>query len=110
VALLELTNAAQVRALTRAEAENEVSVRVQAGEGVWIRDAGHALRVACEAKEAVPVGAEVEVFGFVKREEYGLVMEDALFRQTGKNQPVAPTHLTKASEAFGHDADLVEIT
>ena len=83
-------------------------IYAQPGKWLWIRDAGHALRVACETKEPVKVGAEVDVFGFVKREDGGPVMEDSIFRETGKSQPVAPIFLTKATDAFDHDADLVE--
>jgi len=83
-------------------------IYAQPGKWLWIRDAGHALRVACETKEPVKVGAEVDVFGFVKREDGGPVMEDSIFCETGKSQPVAPIGLTKATDAFDHDADLVE--
>jgi signal transduction histidine kinase len=82
-------------------------IHSQPGEGFWIRDAAYGLRVLCEGKEPLEAGAEVDVFGFLKRGEYGPVIEDAVFQRTGRTLPTPPVQLAKAADAFEHDADLV---
>jgi signal transduction histidine kinase len=84
-----------------------VVIYAQSGEGFWIRDTAHGLRVFCDDKKVVPVGTEVDVFGFLNRGEYGPVLEDAVFRETGKTSRVIAVQLAKAREAFNHDSDLV---
>jgi signal transduction histidine kinase len=76
-------------------------------EGFWIRDGGHGLTVACMEKELPANGSEVDVFGFVKRGEYGPMIEDAVFRNTGKTMSVPPVHLGQAAEALANDSNLV---
>ena len=83
-------------------------IHSQPGEDFWIRDGGRGLHVVCDGPEPLAVGAEVDVFGFLSRGEYGPMVEDAVFRKTGKTLPVPPIHLLKAAEALDHDADLVE--
>lgn len=80
----------------------------QPGVGLWIRDAGHGLRVICDVKEPLPIGAEIDVFGFLKRGEYGPLLEDAIYRNTGRVLPANPTYLATANDAFDHDADLIQ--
>jgi signal transduction histidine kinase len=83
-------------------------IHSQPGEDFWIRDGGRGLHVVCDGPEPLEVGAEVDVFGFLSRGEYGPMVEDAVFRKTGKTLPVPPIHLMKADEALDHDSDLVE--
>lgn len=80
----------------------------QPGDGFWIRDAAHGLRVLCDEKEQLPVGTEVDVFGFLKHGDYGPLLEDAIFQKTGNMLPLSAARLTTAAEALDHDADLVE--
>ncbi len=83
-------------------------IHSQPGENFWIRDGGRGLHVVCDGPESLAVGAEVDVFGFLSHGEYGPMVEDAIFRKTGKTLPVPPIHLMKAAEALDHDSDLVE--
>lgn len=85
-----------------------VVIHSEPGAGFWIRDRERALHVICDAKEPIEVGAEVDVFGFLSRGEYGPMLEDAIFRKTGKALSVPPIHLNKAAGALDHDSDLVE--
>jgi signal transduction histidine kinase len=83
-------------------------IHSQPGEGLWIRDGGRALHVLCNAKDLLENGAEVDVFGFLGRGEYGPMLEDAIFQKRGKTTPVPPIHLENAAAALDHDSDLVE--
>jgi len=83
-------------------------IHSQPGEDFWIRDGERGLHVVCDGKEPLEAGAEVDVFGFLSRGEYGPMLEDAVFRKTAKTLPVPPIHLMKAAEALDHDSDLVE--
>lgn len=85
-----------------------VVIHSQPGEGFWIRDGGRGLHVVCDDKEPLEDGVEVDVLGFLGRGEYGPMMEDAIFRKTGKTLSVPPIHLKKAAAALDHDSDLVE--
>lgn len=85
-----------------------VVIHSQPGEGFWIRGGGRGLHVVCDETEPLKVGAEADVFGFLGRGEYGPLVEDAIFRKTGKTLSVSPIHLNKAAEALNHDSDLVE--
>jgi signal transduction histidine kinase len=80
----------------------------QPGDGFWIHDATRGLRVLSDGNDPLPIGTEVDVFGFLKRGDYGPLLEDAMARKTGRIQPVNPTCLTNAVEALNHDADLIE--
>lgn len=83
-------------------------IYAHAGEGVWIHDADRGLRVFGEAKELPAVGAEVDVYGFLKRGEYGPVIEDATFKKANQKEPVKPVVLSDVRQALDHDADLVQ--
>ena len=85
-----------------------VVLHAQPGDGFWLRDVGHSLRVVCDGNDLPGVGAEVDVFGFVKQGEYGPMLDDVSFRKTGKTLSVPPIHLTEAVQALDHDSDLVE--
>jgi signal transduction histidine kinase len=85
-----------------------VVIHSEVNEGLWLRDAGSAIRVVCSGSELPTTGKEVDVHGFLKREEMGLLIEDAIFQETGNTIPVKPILLTKATEALDHDSDLVE--
>ena len=80
----------------------------QPGESLWIRDGGNGIRVLCGNNEALDPGTQVDVFGFRKRGESGLIIEDAIIRKTGKMEPAPPLPLKRAAAAFNHDSDLVE--
>lgn len=85
-----------------------VVILSQPGEGFWIHDSGHGIHVISGENELIKVGTEVDVFGFVKRGDYGPELEDATFRKTGKTVSMMPVvQLTKAGEALNHNADLV---
>ena len=78
------------------------------GSDFWIRDRTHGLQVVGAENSTVNVGTEVDVFGFMGRGEFGPVMEDAVFRETGATAKVEPIQLSAANEALNHDSDLVE--
>ncbi|HEX9048111.1 MAG TPA: sensor histidine kinase [Verrucomicrobiae bacterium] len=85
-----------------------VVIHSQPGEGFWIHEAGGGTRVYCNGTELPAVGTEVDVFGFLKRGQYGPAIEDAIFRKTGKTQAPAPIQLNQITNAFAHDSDFVE--
>jgi signal transduction histidine kinase len=80
----------------------------QAGEGVWIHDAERGLRVFSDGRDLPAVGSGVDVFGFLKRGDYGPVIEDAVFRKSDLGIPITPVVLSDIRQAFDHDSDLVE--
>jgi signal transduction histidine kinase len=79
------------------------------GQGFWIHEAKHGLRVRTWQNDHLEVGAEVDVLGFVTRGGYAPVLEDAVFRQVGLSPPPVPVHLAQAAQALERDADLVEL-
>ena len=84
-----------------------VVIHSQPGEGLWIREDGGGTRIYCDEKESLPPGTEVDVFGFLKRGEYGPAIEDAVIRKTGKTYPAPPIRLHKSIDALDHNCDLV---
>jgi signal transduction histidine kinase len=78
------------------------------GEGFWIHEAGGGTHVYCDDKEPLEVGTEVDVFGFLKRGQYGPAIEDAVFLKTGNIHAPTPIRLAHITNALGHDSDLVE--
>lgn len=82
---------------------------IQSQDGFWIHDSGRGIHVLSDDAGDIKVGEEVEVFGFVKRGDYGPMLEDVVFRKTPRKLPVVPViRLNKASEALDHDSDLIQ--
>ena len=80
----------------------------QPGEGFWMSEPDRGMHILCDEKELPEVGEEVDVFGFLKRGDYGPAIEDAVFRRTGKVRFQSPVQLAKAADALEHNSDLVE--
>ena len=87
-----------------------VVIGQQPGESLWIRDGDRGLLVhATQSGEAHP-GDEVDVLGFPIQSDYSPLLEDATFRTGPAHScPPAPLRLADATNAFDHDADLVEL-
>jgi signal transduction histidine kinase len=86
-----------------------VVTHAQPGSFVWIRDHSAGLRVQVPQQEKLRVGDEVDVLGFPAYGYYAPMLEDAILRQTGSNQPPGPMILTNATAAYDHEDDLVEL-
>ncbi|HLP77517.1 MAG TPA: sensor histidine kinase [Candidatus Paceibacterota bacterium] len=85
-----------------------VVIYSQAEDGFWLHDSRHGIHVISGGKDPVKVGEEADVFGFVKPGDYGPLIEDAVFRKTGKTSSVPVILLENAVEALRHDSDLVQ--
>lgn len=85
-----------------------IVTHAQPGEGFWVSEPDSGMHILCDEKELPEVGAEVDVFGFLKRGEYGPAIEDAVFRRTGKIRFRTPVQLARAADSLEHDSDLVE--
>lgn len=78
------------------------------GEGFWIRAKDRGMRVSALLDGLLEVGDEVDVYGF-HGFGYSAVLEDALVRKVTEGKSPEPVRISQASDAFGHDADLIEI-
>lgn len=85
-----------------------VVIYSQPGEGFWIHGTGGGTRIYSKENESLAIGTEVDVFGFLKRGEYGPALEDAIHRKTGQFHLPEPIPLAKATNALDHDSDLVQ--
>lgn len=85
-----------------------VVTRSQPGEGFWVREGDSGMHILCDENKLPSVGEEVNVFGFLKRGEYGPAIEDATFQKTGRILSKTPIRLSKAADALEYDSDLVE--
>jgi signal transduction histidine kinase len=85
-----------------------VVIYSQPGEGFWIHGTGGGTRIYSKENSLLPVGTEVDVFGFLKRGEYGPALEDAIYRKAGQFHLPAPIPLASATNALDHDSDLVQ--
>ena len=81
----------------------------QPGSSVWIHNASSGLRIQTRQRDHLVVGDELDVLGFPS---YGLsttLLEDAIYRKTGKTAPPTPLNLTSPLGAFDNQDDLVTI-
>lgn len=85
-----------------------VVIHSEPQEGFWIHGTGGGTRIYSKENGSLPVGTEVDVFGFLKRGEYGPALEDAIYRKTGQFHIPSPIPLTNATKALDHDSDLVQ--
>jgi signal transduction histidine kinase len=79
------------------------------GEFLWLRDGKRGVRVQSTQSQALHVGDEVEVAGFLGRGPYSPVLEDAVYRKLAGLPLPAPVPLESTLEALKHDADLVAL-
>ena len=81
------------------------------GEAVWLREAGHGLRVETQLTDPLLPGDQIEALGFPGSGDYTPILEDSIYRKitAGTNQPAALL-VTKKIEALAHDADLIQLT
>lgn len=87
-----------------------VVTHAEPGQGFWIQDSEHGLRVRTEQSDHLEVGASVDVLGFLSRGGYSPVLENAVFRIVGGALRVPkPERLENEAQAFDHDAELVEL-
>jgi signal transduction histidine kinase len=75
----------------------------------WIHDAERGVHIRTRQTDALEVGAEVDVLGFLCYGGYTPLLEDAVFRKVGASSPPLPIHLDSLAEALQRDADLVEL-
>jgi len=80
------------------------------GRTLCIQDASQGLCVQTAQTTAAAIGDVVDVAGFPAAGQYAPTMTDAVYRPTGRSQPVAATRIT-AEEAVlkSHDSELVEM-
>lgn len=83
-------------------------IHSQPEEGFWIHGASGGTRIYSKENGLLPVGTEVDVFGFLKRGEYGPALEDAVYRKTGQIHIPSAIQLAHATNALDHDSDLVQ--
>ena len=81
----------------------------QPGSLVWIRDDSSGLRIQTRQRDQLSVGDELDVLGFPGYGTSTPLLEDAIYRKTGKNLPPSPLNLTDASGAYDNQDDLVAI-
>jgi signal transduction histidine kinase len=86
-----------------------VVTHAQPGEGFWIQEAGHGLQVLSRQAEALAVGDQMDVLGFLGRGKYAPLLEDAVFRKLATNQPVAALKVAQPQQALGQNANLIEL-
>jgi signal transduction histidine kinase len=80
------------------------------GQALWLRDAGHGLRVETRQALALEPGDQIEALGFPGSGDYTPVLEDAIFRKIspGTNAPL-PLSVQEKNDALEHDADLIRL-
>ena len=80
------------------------------GQTVWLRDAGHGLRVETRQKLDCAPGDQMEAIGFPGNGDYSPILENALLRKisSATNLPI-PLVVTGKSLAQEHDADLIQL-
>jgi signal transduction histidine kinase len=75
----------------------------------WIKDNALGLRIQSAQEGALHPGDEVDVLGFPRQGEYTPLLEDAVYRIRSRQAPPVPVALSKAEQAYDHDADLVTL-
>lgn len=81
----------------------------QSGSSFWIRDKEAGLRIQTRQGGELKPGDELDVLGFPTFNSFPPVLEDAVFRQTGTNQPPAPVFLAHAANAINYQDDLIAL-
>jgi hypothetical protein len=79
------------------------------GVGLWIRDDGHGFFVHTAERIPVEPGDLVQVAGFPERGDFAPALAHAIYRKIGREVPPEPVPLRDATEAAGHQDDLVVI-
>jgi signal transduction histidine kinase/CheY-like chemotaxis protein len=74
------------------------------GEAFYITDQGHFLRVETRQEDPLAPGDLVEALGFPALREYSPILENAVFRRTGKTKPPTPMQV-EANDIFQGDYD-----
>ena len=78
-------------------------------EGCWIQNGGRGLHVRVWQTNHLEIGDKVECLGFVGRDEYSPLLEDAVLKKLGGGEPPTPAMLTEPQLALEHDAGLIQI-
>jgi len=86
-----------------------IVTHAQPGGTVWIRDATSGLRLLTRQKQDIKIGDEIDVLGFPAYGSFTPVLEDAVYRKTGKVEPPRPVVIASTTEAAEHEDDLVQI-
>jgi signal transduction histidine kinase len=77
---------------------------------LWLRDGHEGLAVRTEQSLGdLQPGDVVDVAGFPLHGDFRPMLEDAVFRRDARGPAPAPVVITAATNAFHHDADLVQI-
>jgi signal transduction histidine kinase len=106
----------------RATAIRQVKVRgtliyQDVGHNLYIQSGPDGVFAHSEQTTTLPIGSELEVLGYPAAGSYSPVLDDALFRTTGNNMPIAPKSM-RASDAIivkdgfssaPYDATLVQV-
>jgi signal transduction histidine kinase len=76
---------------------------------VWIHDESAGLRLQTEQTDDLQPGDEIEVLGFPGYGASAPVLEDAIYKKTGKTTPPVPLAIANATNAYDHQDDLVSM-
>jgi diguanylate cyclase (GGDEF)-like protein len=80
------------------------------GSSVCIRDATHGICVQTDQNTLPGLGDVVDVAGFVGTENNAPIVSDAVFRSSGRGEPIAPKPTTAEEALLGkYDSDLIQI-
>lgn len=80
------------------------------GKSVFIRDGVQGLWLQTRETSPLQPGDVVEAVGFEAMGRYSPVLEDAIYRKTGRTLPPPPLPITEEEAINGdHDADLIEM-
>jgi len=101
--------APNVRFVHRVHVSGQVTLQWP-GRWLYIQDGSQGLFIPTAQKTPVKLGDMVDVVGFPAMGEYSLMLEDAVFKQEGGGQPIAPASITAQDAMKGdYDAKLVQI-
>lgn len=79
------------------------------GEGFWIEENGHGLRVVQPEGHVLAAGEAVEVTGFPVQGNYSPELEDVVVKRLAHGSSAASRKLNSMSEALDYDASLISL-
>ena len=81
----------------------------QPGQFIWIRDESSGLRIQTLQQDHLQPGDEIDVLGFPSSGSSTPLLEDSIYRKTGRTILALPLRLTNPLQAYGNEDDLVSI-
>jgi signal transduction histidine kinase len=86
-----------------------VVTHAEPGDRIWIRDGDTGLRVFSRQAVQLAAGDEISVLGFPVYGAFSPVLEDAIFRKTGRTKPATAIALNSPAQVFLHEDDLISL-